>query len=131
MEAYSLAEVERWAAGLVPERYVEAMNEGGETFIVAAAAGDLVGFCSFKDYEVRGLYVAPSAARRGVGSTMLRQAEAAIAAVGHRAVSASAPPSRARRSMSATGYRVVERRDWRTRGGLVIPVVDMEKMLSP
>ena len=44
---YSRAEVESWASGLVPERYVEAMNEGGETFIVAVAAVGLVGICSF------------------------------------------------------------------------------------
>ena len=30
LETYSLAEVESWAAGLVPERYVEAMNEGAK-----------------------------------------------------------------------------------------------------
>ena len=53
-ETYSSAEVESWAAGLVAERYVEAMNEGGETFIVAAAPdGALAGFCSLKDDEVR------------------------------------------------------------------------------
>jgi len=35
----------------------------------------------------------------------------------------------ARHSTRAAGYRVVERRDWGTRGGLAIAAVDMEKML--
>ena len=119
LEAYSLAEVESWAAGLVPERYVEAMNDGGETFIVAVAAGwRLVGFCSFKDDEVKGLYVAPEWARRGVGSALLRQAEATIAAAGHRLIRIVASLS-GQAFYEHHGYRVVDRHDWKTRGGLV------------
>jgi len=127
-EAYSLAEVESWAAGLVPERYVEAMNEGGETFIVAVAAGGLVGFCSFKDDEVKGLSVAPPAARRGVGSALLRQAEAAIAAAGHRRIRLGASLS-GQAFYQHHGYRVVVRHGWKTRGGLVIAALAMEKAL--
>lgn len=119
-----------WATGLVPERYVEAMNEGGETFIVAVAAdGDLAGFCSFKDDSVIGLYVAPTAAWRGVGSTLLRQAEAAIAAAGHRRIRPDAALS-GQAFYERHGYRVTERHGRKTRGGLVIPVVDMEKALD-
>jgi len=126
--AYGLAEVESWAAGLVPERYVEAMNEGGETFIVAVAAdGDVAGFCSFREDEVKGLYVAPTAARRGVGSALLRQAEAAIAAAGHGRIGAALS---GQAFYERRGYRVVERRGWKTRGGLVIAALAMEKMLT-
>ncbi len=119
-EAYSLAEVESWAAGLAPERYVQAMGEGGETFIVAAAAdGTLAGFCSFKDDEVKGLYVAPEWARRGVGSALLRQAEATIAARGYRLIRIVASLS-GQAFYERHGYRLLERRDWTSRGGLVM-----------
>jgi ribosomal protein S18 acetylase RimI-like enzyme len=124
---YGLAEVESWAAGLVPERYVEAMEEGGETFIVAVAAdGALAGFCSFKDDEVKGLYVAPTMACRGVGSALLRQAEAAIAAAGHARVRIGAALS-GQAFYERHGYRVVERRGWKARGGLVIAALAIEK----
>lgn len=127
--SYSLAEVESWAAGLVPERYVEAMNEGGETFIVAVAAGGLVGICSFKDDELKGLSVAPDWARRGVGSALLRQAELAIAAAGHRCIRLDASLS-SQAFYEHHGYRVVIRHGWKTRGGLVIGALAMEKALS-
>jgi putative acetyltransferase len=128
-ESYSHAEVESWAAGLVPERYVEAMSAGGETFIVAVAPdGALAGFCSFKGNEVKGLYVAPDWARRGVGSALLRQAEATIGAGGHRLIHIVASLSGAA-FYEHHGYRVVERRDWTSRGGLVSAALAMEKAL--
>jgi putative acetyltransferase len=106
------------------------MNEGGETFIVAVAADTaLAGFCSFKDDEVKGLSVAPLAARRGVGSAMLRQAEAAIAAAGHRRIRLDASLS-GQAFYELHGYRVVVRHGWKTRGGLVIAALAMEKALS-
>jgi putative acetyltransferase len=128
-ESYSLAEVESWAAGLVPERYVEAMSAGGETFIVTVAPdGALAGFCSFKDDEVKGLYVAPDWARRPVGSALLRQAEATIASGGHRLIRIVASLS-GQAFYEHHRYRVVERRDWTSRGGLVTVALAMEKAL--
>jgi len=129
IESYSLAEVESWAAGLVPERYVEAMNQGGETFIVAVTAdGDLAGFCSFKDDEVKGLYVAPAWARRGVGSQLLRQAEAVLIAAGHRRIRIGASLS-GQAFYEHHGYRVVDWHGWKSRGGLVSVALAMEKVL--
>jgi putative acetyltransferase len=118
---YSRAEAESWAAGLTAERYVQAMNGGGETFIVAVAAGsDLAGFCSFKDDSVIGLYVAPEWARRGIGSALLQRAEAVIAGAGHRRICLDAALS-GQAFYERHGYRVTERRGGETRGGLVIP----------
>ena len=42
--AYTAAECESWAAGLVPERYVEVMTSGGESFLVAEDAAGVCGF---------------------------------------------------------------------------------------
>jgi len=128
-EHYSLAEVESWATGLVAERYVTAMTDGGETFIVAAASeGELAGFCSFKDDEVKGLYVAPRWARLGVGSALLRRAEAAIAATGCRRICIGASLS-GQAFYERHGYRVTDRHGWTSRGGLVMAALAMENTL--
>ena len=95
---------------------------------MAVAAVGLVGFCSFKDDELKGLSVAPDWARRGVGSALLRQAEAAIAAAGHRRIRLDASLS-GQAFYEHHGYRVVVRHDWKTRGGLVIGALAMEKAL--
>lgn len=125
---YTQAEVESWAAGLVAERYAQIMERGEKTFIVAAAkAGALAGFCSFKNNEVVGLYVAPGWARRRIGSALLQRAEAAIGAT-HRLIRIGASLS-GRQFYEAHGYAVTAERKWQSRGGLVMDAVDMEKSL--
>lgn len=127
--AYSEAECESWAAGLVPARYVEAM-EGGELFEVAVEDARVVGFCSRKDDEVIGLYVDPAAGGRGIGGTLLARAEAAIADAGHATVRIKAALS-GLSFYERRGYRPVEHLSWTTRGGLVIPTVLVTKATSP
>ncbi|MEQ8356908.1 MAG: GNAT family N-acetyltransferase [Kiloniellaceae bacterium] len=125
--AYSDSQIESWAEEISPERYVEAMRDDGEAFLVAVARlRGIVAFCSYKDQEVRALYVDPDWARLGVGSALLKRAEAIIAAQGHRKVVIGASliglPF-----YESQGYSVLRHRHWRTRGGLMIPAADMEK----
>ena len=128
--AYSAAEVASWTAGLVAEGYGRAMTERGETFYTALTDDSwIVGFCSYKVDEVVGLYIDPDWARRGLGSDLLRRAEAAIAAAGHRTIRIGASLT-GRPFYEAHGYRVVRHGDWKTRGGLVIDMVDMEKSIA-
>lgn len=127
---YTQAEVESWAAGLVVERYTQIMESGEEAYIVAeTAGGTLAGFCSFRNNEVVGLYVAPGWARRGVGSVLLQRAEAVIGAT-HRLIRIGASLS-GRRFYEVHGYAVTAGRKWQSRGGLVMDAVDMEKSLPP
>lgn len=127
ISAYSPEEVESWVGVLEPHRYGEAMTEGGETFLLAVAAdGALAGFCSYKADEVIGLYVAPDCGRRGIGSVLLAAAEAAIAAAGHGKIRIGVSLS-GRAFYEAKGYRVVEERLWRSRGGLDMAALVMEK----
>lgn len=127
--AYSVAEVESWAHGLAPERYGSAMTEKGEKYLLAIdAAGKVGGFCSFKDDEVRGLYVDPSCARSGIGSALLHRAEADIVAAGHKSVRVQASLV-GRPFYEAQGYDVVGEHDWTSRGGLDIAVAEMEKTI--
>lgn len=129
-EYYTQAEVESWAHGLVPERYAKAMAERGETFLVAVdGVGAVVGFCSYRDDEIRGLYVDPGFAGCGAGSALLRRAEVAFLSAGHRRIWLQA--SRAGQPFyEARGYDAVDEYPWTSRGGLKIMVKRMEKTLA-
>jgi len=127
--AYSDSQVESWAHGNGPEHYVTAMLDEGETFVVACARrGGIVGYCAYKDNEIRALYVAPDWSRLGLGSTLLQRAEAEIAGSGFSKVTIGASlvglPF-----YESRGYVVLRHRHWRTRGGLMIPAADMEKVV--
>jgi predicted N-acetyltransferase YhbS len=133
LAAYTPAEVESWVGVLTDRKYVEAMVLGGEAFVVAEDAdppGDgVIAFCSWSEDEVKGLYVAPGWARRGVGSALLRLAEAAIKAAGHDPIRIGATLV-GQPFYEAHGYRVVRPKKWKTRGGLLIDTVDMEKVFG-
>jgi len=127
ISAYSAEEVESWVGVLEPHRYGEAMTKDGEVFLLAVAGdGALAGFCSYKADEVIGLYVAPDRGRQGIGSMLLAAAEAAIAAAGHERIRIGASLS-GRAFYEAKGYRVVAERVWKSRGGLDMAALDMEK----
>lgn len=128
--AYTADEVESWVGVLTDDGYRRAMGEGGETFVVAETTADgVIGFCSWLDDEVKGLYVTPGWARRGIGSALLRLAEAAIVAMGHRLIRVDATLV-GHPFYEIHGYRVVRRERRRTRGGLLIETLDMEKALG-
>ena len=92
-------------------------------------AGAAIGFCSFREDEVRGLYVDPTAARSGAGGALLRRAEADLLAAGHSRVWLQA--SRAGQPFyEAKGYEAVDEYPWASRGGLEIMVKRMEKTLA-
>ncbi len=127
---YTQAEVESWAHGLVPKRYADNMAAGKETFYVAVdGAGTVIGFCSFREDEVRGLYVDPSMARCGAGGALLRRAEADLLASGQHRIWLRA--SRAGQPFyTAQGFEAVDEYPWKSRGGLEIMVQRMEKSLA-
>lgn len=126
---YSDSQVESWVHGDSPARYIDAMREDGELYLVAVARlRGIIGFCSYKDEEVRSLYIDPDWSRLGVGTALLQRAEAEIAAAGHGKVVIGA--SLVGLPFYEThGYRVIRHRHWRSRGGLMIPAADMEKAL--
>jgi RimJ/RimL family protein N-acetyltransferase len=126
---YTEKETRSWATKLVPEGYGKAMTEGGEIYEVALdQAGRMIAFCSRREDEVVALFVDPDWAREGLGSVLLRRAEAAIAAAGHRRVRVGASRT-GQRFYETHGYRLVERRGWQSRGGLVLEMLAMEKPL--
>jgi putative acetyltransferase len=80
--------IDAWSSGLTPDIYVKAM-EDGETFFVAT--GDIggqpavLGFSTHRVDDARdgaSVYVRGEAVRRGIGSALLRMAEAHAIAQG-------------------------------------------------
>ncbi len=126
--SYTRAELDDWASGLTPEGYGEAMTE--EDFLVAEAVtdGGLAGFASFKSDEIVGFYVHPNWARCGLGSLLLRHAEAAIVAGGHTSIRIEASLS-GLPFYETRGFQSVRRKPYTTRGGLVVDIVEMTKDL--
>src|SRR5437763_1616243 len=68
---YSASDSAAWAAGKKPEQYREAMRSG-ETQFVALAGTKALGFSAVKAGEICAVYVHPNAARRGIGSRLLK-----------------------------------------------------------
>jgi len=73
--------VEAWGAGLTPDIYVKAM-EGGEAFFIATGYIDgkhvVLGFSTHRIDDTQdgaSVYVRGSAARQGIGTTLMRLAE--------------------------------------------------------
>jgi GNAT superfamily N-acetyltransferase len=80
---YPPGAAERW--GSLPGVYHRwAMSAGGESRLVAVAAGRVVGFSGWRGPEVTALFVHPRAAGRGLGARLLAAAEAGAAQGGAR-----------------------------------------------
>lgn len=127
---YTVAETESWAAGLDPEHYGNVMTRGDEIFDVAVDEDDLVvAFCSRCGSEISALYVDPDWAGHGVGSLLLRRAEAGIALEGHKTLMVKASRN-GRPFYEKHGYRVVGVEQWKTRGGLEVDRVEMRKSVT-
>lgn len=124
--SYTEAECKSWSAGLTPSQYENAMTHGGESYLVAEIEKTLVGFCSYKENEIIGLYVAPATSRRGVGTLLIRSAEADMATDPPVTITLNAALS-ASAFYRFHGYEETSARKWETRGGLEIDVCEMRK----
>lgn len=105
------------------------MTTGGESYLVIEDASKLLGFCSFKDNEIIGLYVDPTASRSGIGSKLLAAAENAIVNGRHKTIILNAALS-AVQFYQFRDYEILRKRPWKTRGGLEIFICEMKKDIS-
>ena len=132
---YSPEVVQAWGSGLSPDLYLRAM-EGGEAFFIAI--GDLdgqtvvLGFATHRvDDEQDGasVYVRGRAARRGIGTTLLRLAEDHARAHG-------APTIHIQASLAGVefykrnGFEELGRGEARLMSGHSMPCVFMQKTLT-
>jgi ribosomal protein S18 acetylase RimI-like enzyme len=129
--------VDDWCAGLSGDVYVKAM-QAGEVFFVAIGHIDgaraVLGFAS--DYRREGtehgtsVYVRGTAARCGVGSALIRLAEAHAVAQGATSIHIEASLAGVD-FYKAHGYREVARGETRLMTGRPIACVFMRKIVGP
>jgi putative acetyltransferase len=81
---YNEEQLEDWVVSLDPDQLHAAIAEADGIAYVAEDNGRIVGFSVLCDCVVRAVYVDPSAARRGVGSSLLKAVEAAATDLGIR-----------------------------------------------
>lgn len=84
-EAYDDRQVEAWAAGCATADYAAGIDDPDTEFVVATLDDAVVGFGSLShdvaeypidvDAEVTAVYISPSAARQGAGTTILAELE--------------------------------------------------------
>ena len=123
---YSNEQKESWAFGLKPEFY----DASSGVFEVAVDDDGVArGFCHAIDDEVLGFYVDPNWQRRGIGAALLARAEAGMAARGIPAAHVKATLT-AQPFYERHGYAVLAQSEHKTRGGLVLPCVILEKQLG-
>jgi putative acetyltransferase len=131
---YDASVVSDWGAGLNGDVYLHAMA-GGEVFYVAVdGAGEppqVLGFSSHRvDDNEHGVtvYVRGKAARRGVGSALLRAAQAHAIAAGAESLHLDASLA-AVEFYKAHGFQEVGRREHRLASGGAMASVFMRKSL--
>lgn len=128
--------VDAWQEGLTGELYVNAMA-GGEVFFIATGKIEdevvVLGFAS--DYLVEGsshgtsVYVRGSAVRRGIGSALIRRAEAHAVAAGATAIQIEASLAGVE-FYKANGFGEIGRGVTRLMSGRPIECVFMRKELA-
>jgi putative acetyltransferase len=132
---YSPDVVEAWSSGLTPDIYVKAM-EGGEAFFIATGHVDgepaVLGFSTHRVDDAQdgaSVYVRGVAARRGIGTELLRLAEEH--AIAHGATRIQIQASLAGVDFySANGFDEIGRGEALLLSGRSMPCVLMEKLLA-
>jgi GNAT superfamily N-acetyltransferase len=127
--------VEAWAAGLTADMYVKAM-EGGEAFFVATGhiGGEAVvlGFSTHRVDDAQdgmSVYVRGAAARHGIGTALLRLAEAHARAHGATSIHIQASLAGVE-FYKANGFVELGRGEALLMSGRAIPCVFMRKILG-
>ena len=129
VRAYSPAMVRSWADGMNAD-YHGRSAECGSRMEAAELHGAVVGFSDVLGDEIQGLFVDPGFSRRGVGRGLAERAFARIRAAGHARARVTAALSGVG-FYEAVGFRPARGVRHPTRGGLVLPVLEMVRDLEP
>jgi putative acetyltransferase len=129
VRAYSPAMVRSWADEMTPD-YAGRCQGSGETIELALMHGAVVGFCGVQDNEIAGLFVDPGFTRRGIARGLAERALERMRAAGHDHARVTAALS-AVGFYEAVGFRPVRGVRHPTRGGMVVPVLEMARQLGP
>ncbi len=127
--------VETWGMGLTPDIYIKAMK-GGEVFFVAIGeldgASQVLGFSSHRVDDAEdgvSVYVRGDAARRGVGTALLRAAEEHARAHGATTIQIQASLAGVE-FYKANGFEETVHGEARLMSGRSMPSVFMRKRLA-
>lgn len=131
---YPPAIVKAWSARLTPDIYVKAM-EDGEAFFIAIGELDggtaVMGFSTHRvddDQDGVSVYVRGGAARRGIGTALLRLAEDDARQHGATTIDIQASFAGVE-FYKANGFQEIGRGDARLMSGRAVPCVFMRKTL--
>ena len=131
---YTEEVVHEWSAGLGPALYVNAMNDG-EAFFIATGRLDhetvVLGFSTHRVDDAQdgaSVYVRGHAARRGIGTLLLQQAEEHARAHGARSIQIQASLA-GEEFYKANGFEILGRGHAELRSGHSMPCVFMRKLL--
>lgn len=132
---YSPEVVQAWGSGLTPDLYLRAM-EGGEAFFIATGELDgqtvVLGFATHRvddDQDGASVYVRGRAARRGIGTTLLRLAEDHARSTGARTLHIQASLAGVE-FYKANGFEELGHGEARLTSGHSMPCVFMRKVLA-
>jgi putative acetyltransferase len=127
--------VEAWGERLTPDVYVRAM-EGGEVFFIAIGDVDgepaVLGFASHRVDDAEdgaSVYVRGGASRRGIGTTLLKMAEAHAIEHGAKTVQIQASLAGVE-FYKSNGFEEIGRGETLLMSGRTIPCVFMRKRLQ-
>ncbi len=128
---YTLAQIDSWAAHIVPEAYLPYIA-ASDFFVVVDGQNGVIGFASLDRHhaEVASVYVDPAHVLRGAGRRLIEEIEASARAADiirlHVTASLYAMPF-----YRAVGFDLVEHATSHTRGGIEMPCARMVKNLVP
>ena len=128
--------VAAWGEGLSPALYVGAMADGEVFFIATGSIDGAPAVLGFATHRVDGarhgtsVYVRGSAARRGIGTALLRLAEEHAAASGATSVHIEASLA-GEKFYRENGYEEVSRGETKLMSGRSIACIFMQKTLTP
>jgi len=127
--------IQAWGAGLTPDIYVKAM-EGGEVFLIAMGHIDgepvVLGFSTHRVDDAQdgaSVYVRGEAARRGIGTALLRLAEEHARAHGATSIQIQASLAGVK-FYKANGFNETGRGEAVLMSGRSMPCVFMQKLLT-
>ena len=129
VRAYSPAMVRSWADGMNPD-YHGRSAACGSRIEAAEMHGAIVGFSDVLDDEIQGLFVDPGFSRRGIARRLAERALGRMRTKGFEQARVTAALSGVG-FYEAVGFRPVRGVRHPTRGGMVVPVLEMVRELEP
>src|SRR5262245_7709524 len=128
---YSSEIVEDWCAEIKGDLYLQAMDQGEVFFIAVSDNNEVLGFSSHRiDDGIHGVsvYVSSKAARQGLGSALLHEAEASAIAANASNIEIDASLA-ALAFYVANGFKEISHGDHHLSSGRSMPCIFMRKHL--